>query len=480
MLTYRALSQSDYNIYVGRLVKTSESLLATVQDIGDGRATIGYGYTFNRSGNVSLWKASGIALSQSQWNLLQRIDSADASARTGLALGFDKTLTQDEGNALLYACIPLYEGPALSLEMPLSYERAAFVSITYNRGAGTVSSKMTGFYDAVRAQDRAAAWFEMRYNAWGSNAKYEAGLRIRRLVESQIFGLYDNADPGLAEAQQVYQMLQKNRDRILLDESNWGVNPDGSQGKRNLIAEANRDSRFSAFPRVQTLTDILNPAKLVILDDLQRRYPELADRMDDSTFVSTNIYQAAQSQTEASGDAGGSTIDTGKYETGSWSGTGVADAVAGGESDDTLTAAGGDDVLSGGGGNDSLAGGEGSDLLYGDSGDDTLDGGAGDDVLAGGAGFDTYIIQSGCGNEVIQDDDDGAGRIIFDGTVLTGGRKSGDVYVSEDKLFTYALSGKTLTIARTGSGDRITVRNFQKRGKKEEAYLGIRLVDRGK
>ena len=34
--------------------------------------------------------------------------------------------------------------------------------------------------------DRAEAWYQLRYNCWGSNTQYEAGLRKRRLVEAQV------------------------------------------------------------------------------------------------------------------------------------------------------------------------------------------------------------------------------------------------------------------------------------------------------
>lgn len=60
-INYRELTQEQYNALTGDLVKLTESLHARSQDVGDGRATIGYGYTFNRSNNAAIWAESGIA-----------------------------------------------------------------------------------------------------------------------------------------------------------------------------------------------------------------------------------------------------------------------------------------------------------------------------------------------------------------------------------------------------------------------------------
>ena len=126
--------------------------------------------------------------------------------------------------------------------MPMSQERAALVSLVYNRGAGAYSASMQPFRDAIVAGDRGEAWFELRYNAWGSNATYEAGLRKRRYMESELFGLYDDPDNvPTEEAVSIYRMYQLHRERINGVERRWGVDIDGNPGQRNLIAEANRD-----------------------------------------------------------------------------------------------------------------------------------------------------------------------------------------------------------------------------------------------
>ena len=153
-ITFHTISNASYLLLVSSLIKLTEVLSPTVKNIGDQRATIGYGYTFNRNNNVAIWTTAGISLTTTQWALLAQIDSAPASQKTSLALQFNLTMTAPQANALLIASIPSYEGPANSLNMPQSLERAAFVSITYNRGVGAVNSKMGAFFSAINSGDQ--------------------------------------------------------------------------------------------------------------------------------------------------------------------------------------------------------------------------------------------------------------------------------------------------------------------------------------
>ncbi len=66
-------------------------------------------------------------------------------------------------------------------------------------------------------------------------------------------------------------------------------------------------------------------------------------------------------------------------------GTGSADTIIGGASNQKLYGKGGKDLLDGKGGNDQLRGGGGSDQLFGGAGNDRLLGGSGKDVLQGSA-----------------------------------------------------------------------------------------------
>ena len=184
MLNYRTHIYATQQAYIDALV----NIIAVFEGYGpnvydkDGKATIGFGYTFERSNNLALWTAAGISLTQGQINLLTQIDAATTDAqKKALALTFNKVLSKAEAKALLKQTYPDYEGPANTLNMPLSPERVAFVSICYNRGVGIVQRRMQGFYQAIRDNDRAEAWYQIRYVAVGKPAqKFLFGVAKRR------------------------------------------------------------------------------------------------------------------------------------------------------------------------------------------------------------------------------------------------------------------------------------------------------------
>lgn len=247
-MDYRELDQAEYERKLRLIIVGSESLHAHAQDTGDNRATIGWGYTFNRDNNVAIWRESGIELTRQQWQTLPEVDAAPAEDRTRVGLTFSRQLNAIESDQLLRASLAEYEGPANRTEMPLSDERIALVSLAYNRGIGMLNGiprsnvPEHAVMGAIRDGDRAEAWFQMRYNCWGSNNDAEAGLRKRRFAEAHVFGLYDdpnNVTPD--EARSVYRMYQLHRDEIDRVERGFGVTVEGEVASRNRIAQANRD-----------------------------------------------------------------------------------------------------------------------------------------------------------------------------------------------------------------------------------------------
>lgn len=161
-MEYRRLEDEEYLRRLKVVITGSEGLSATVENIGDGKATIGYGYTFNRTDNAAIWRESGITLSEQDRRLLATVDAAADGDRTRLALGFSKSMSAAEGDDLFRATVRRYNGQADSLDMPNSDERIALVSLAYNRGVGNVSSHPV--MQAIRDGDRAEAWFQIRYN----------------------------------------------------------------------------------------------------------------------------------------------------------------------------------------------------------------------------------------------------------------------------------------------------------------------------
>lgn len=491
-MDYRELGQAEYDRKLRMVIVESESLHAHAQDVGDNRATIGWGYTFNRDNNVAIWRESGIELTQQQWQTLAAIDAASVDDRTRVGLTFTRQLNAAESDQLLRASMGEYEGPANRLQMPLSDERIALVSLAYNRGVGMLSGiprsgvPEHAIMDAVRDGDRAEAWFQMRYNCWGSNNEAEAGLRKRRFAEAQVFGLYD--DPGNVtpdEARNIYRMYQLHRDEIARVERGFGVTVEGEAAPRNRIAQANRDypGLVDQYGNVPNIADALGPARTVLLRELRQEHPDLADRLTDANFNAGHIHL----------DPGRDLRDRGEvdrqYPTGTNSDRVNNRNVALRREQHSTTA---EDVdqdhaatidsqrMSRGrnpqeiASNDLLIGEGGNDTLRGHRGDDILIGGQGRDRMEGGEGRDTYVIEAG---DTVMDSD-GLGEVRWGGQALTGGARAAsdpvDTYRSEDGRFIYALDNNTLSVTDTLASDPalrdpVVIENFR------NGQLGITL-----
>jgi len=404
MLNYRTQTYATQQAYVDAVINTIagfEGPGPTVYN-KDGMATIGYGYTFERSNNLALWTAAGISLTQAQINLLTQIDSATTkSQKTALAMTFNKTLSNTEARALLRQTYPEYEGPANALNMPLSPERVAFVSICYNRGVPRVQNKMGDFYKAIRDNNRAEAWYQIRYVAVGNPApEFLFGVAKRRYAEAQLFGLYDDpSNPSAVssdEARQVYQMIQRHRSEIWYHEgTQFGRLPNGEVGQirdgnnRVCIDAANADCASFIGSPIQTLELALNPAKDALFEWLNARsdLPELLkNKLTENNIVSTSIYLNPDEEASIY------FLNANPYQTGLYEENGANDLMIGGEQQDIMYAGKGHDILLGEGGDDDLFGDEGTDVLHGGTGNDTLNGGKDNDTLYGGIGNDTYII----------------------------------------------------------------------------------------
>jgi Ca2+-binding RTX toxin-like protein len=84
--------------------------------------------------------------------------------------------------------------------------------------------------------------------------------------------------------------------------------------------------------------------------------------------------------------------------------------------------------LEGDAGNDTLQGGAGDDTLLGGSGADRLGGGMGNDLLEGGLGADQFVFNTGGGNDIVADFEDGLDRIL----IGTGAESFSDLSLSEN------------------------------------------------
>ncbi|RXR06565.1 XVIPCD domain-containing protein [Pseudoxanthomonas composti] len=480
-MDYRELTEQEYYDRLRIVVAGAEGLHARAQDVGDGMATIGYGYTFNRHNNADIWRDSGIPLTQQELAALDAIDAAPDGNRTRLGLAFPRVLTAAESEQLLRASMREYEGPATALNMPLSEERVAMVSLTYNRGAGALMGNAARsvpehpVMDAIRDGNRAEAWFQMRYNCWGSaDPQFEGGLRKRRFAEAEVFGLYDdpnNVSPQ--EARSVAQMYGLHRDEIDRVERAHGVSIEGVQASRNRIAEANRDYPALAreYGQVQTIADSLEPARQTLLRQAREENPALADRLTPENFTADRIFldpgrdlrdaasvdQDLASMRNQRNPPRAPTINAvGREQRNSTRDDVDPDHAANIDSRRMSRGQNPQEIAS----NDLLLGAGGNDTLIGGRGDDVLIGGTGRDTLRGGEGNDTYIVDDG---DVIHDADHN-GKVYWNGHPLAGGTlREGDpegTFRSEDGRQIYRMEGANLVVSNDQGGS-VTVVDYQ-------------------
>ncbi len=471
-MEYEELTREEYARRTSAMIQRFEGYRAAPYDANDNMATIGFGYTFNRNNNVALFDEAGVQLSDRERRQLTAIDNAPADQKTALGLAFPVQITRDEARSLLeVASLPNYEGPANRLNMPLSDERAALVSVTYNHGEGRVNSHMQGFTDAVADGDRAEAWYQLRYNSRGTNPDpdIELGIRARRGMEAQAFGLYDDPQNVTAdEARGVYRMLQLHRDDIARNERDWGTGFDGTAQPlaHNAIATSNRNNPdlVQLFGEVPTISAALEPARNRLLTDLRTDHPDIADRLANDAFAADAIFMDPGRDLRT---GNGLRADQRNNTTQDVD----PDHAANIDSRRTTRGANPREVDS----NDLLVGNGGDDTLRAHRGNDVLIGGAGRDRMEGGIGQDTYVANGG---DTVMDND-GRGELRWRNErgrdeLLSGGvRNEGDpanTYRSANGQFTYVVDGGNLTVTNT-QGESLRVENYAR------GDLGIRLED---
>lgn len=279
------------------------------------------------------------------------------------------------------------------ISIPLdSLEHIALSSLAYNsrrepsviilgeqvEGFNLIGDKLR---TALSDDDRAEAWYEIRY---GSNRTDVPGVAKRRYFESELFGLYDDgittaSDITQEDAEEIYRMYTNHQAKILSTEQLFG----GGVGV-NRIDRANIE--FKLFNESIVGTDIevlsIENSLKIAADKLETIYVDSANNPNNNAVTSAEINAL---DIQINDDAGGTL--TGNKRNGFVTGAGLM------EKNDLLIGGAGDDILKGEGGNDVLQGNDGEDKLFG---------GLGNNYLAGGNGNDTYFIE-GSGNNVAED-----------------------------------------------------------------------------
>ena len=307
-----------------------------------------------------------------------------------------------------------------------SSERIALVSMAYQGFINVGKSQL--LKRAIINNDRAEAWYEIRYNT---------SQEARRFLEADTFGLYE---PGYGltmrdvDAKGALRTYTRHQTRMDAFEA----------ANQSKLATAVIWGNQLGIP-VYNLTDHLEPARLYLID-------KYVDQPGYGISIFGEVYVG-----ENDGTDGG--LDTRYYK---------------GTDADLLIGSDKNDLIFGDSGADYLIGFGGDDVIYGGSGDDRIIGGLGSDVLLGGAGNDTYYVGGFDPGQDRIEDKEGNNTVIFNDIALKYFVKEFDkpYWQDLDRRFKAEMQGTDLKVTDTQVGNSVILNeNFQ------SGDFGIRLID---
>lgn len=236
--------------------------------------------------------------------------------------------------------------------VPDSEERAVLFSLAYNQQDGKGALLGLALKTAIQSDNRAEAWYEIRYNS--NLDKVQAN---RRYVEANRFELYDDRlNVDSQEAAKAATMYTIHRDKILSYEK---------------VYSPFKAAQVKAEPGIGDIYTELKPA----ITTLKAEY-RIA-----STANLEEVQMATARIVNLNGDSTTAAYNSAKNDDDFLIGSDVANVLKGDQGNDALVGLGGADKLYGGTGNDTLLGGSGNDIIDGGAGSDRIDGGTGSDTL---------------------------------------------------------------------------------------------------
>lgn len=412
MLNTQNLNQNDYESLRFELInqlEASNNLDTLLRPIIDDRGipTIGIGLNLrNQASRNIVFNVLGINPNNSNdaqfsiqlINVINQIwlDGQEAQLRAALdnvmqnratALGGRQTfafLNRNESENAFAQRVTNIDEPIISSRLQNfsnSLERATLVSMVFNAPVLLGS----GLIRAINNSDRSEAWYEIRYNSGGGNGRIK-----RQLIESKVFGIYDNSNPNSSfrpsetDALQVFRMFNKHESDIIADENIFQNNSRGYQAaNQDLIAINNRASTVN-LNRIQSAKQEFAPAKAVLIDNFATLPSDVRSELRVSSFFAANpnsfllksseidgVFVASATASSGNGEVAAHTVDrTGRETRNNRIYSGQDDLIFGGI--DSGTTSGGNDVLVGADGNDLFIGGLGNDIHDGGDGEDAV------------------------------------------------------------------------------------------------------------
>lgn len=173
------------------------------------------------------------------------------------------SLTQTQATTLLQYTFDFNAGPAYTDKVPGSYgeqivgnlvaegrEKAALVNLAYNGGSALIGSSLRA---AIAADNRAEAWYEIRYNS-NNGTSAGNGLAKRYMASAELFSLYDSDGPDLIEAKNIFAMFTKHAVRAGDNASDQTI-VEYDIAYAAQVAAANNDFSFPQSDQVQSRHD---------------------------------------------------------------------------------------------------------------------------------------------------------------------------------------------------------------------------------
>ena len=362
-----------------------EGIRTTTYDDGRGNLTIGYGF------NLEVEMIRDAVLDA----VFGNNETAKKEIKTHLK---DLTMTKDQMDAAFETLAKKYEERINDfVNLDKSYERVILFSFVYNSrkllgGKLKVALQGAGDTPEERARSRAEAWYEIRYN---SGNQYK-----RRIIESEVFSLYDNANNvSYKEAKAVYEVYTKhNREGNGKNDNFMNVDWDRARKKAPdafLQAERAIMGWQKSKTYVPGINDYLHDRKATIPDlGIPQQLQAQLTSARDAVVAELNAANANLNLNAADFDA---TEVFAVYSRTPLAGTGQNNILLGNTSLGNTNGV-------------TLNGGDGNDVLVGGNVQDRLDGGPGHDTLIGGAGEDTYVVVEGSHDTII---DSGRNHILY-------------------------------------------------------------------
>ena len=186
------------------LYRHSLSNSVTLQDLKvhrDSRGFIAIGYGLDLlhnnvqaiadyfvAANIQLAGHTGVGLSQADLDLITayQADPFNINTISALLQEFPALPSESDATALLNVRAAAAENQLdqiLGFHMAESRERAALASLAYNNASALLGPKLVA---AIQTDDRAEAWYQIRYNSNGG-ASSGSGIANRRIAESNLF-----------------------------------------------------------------------------------------------------------------------------------------------------------------------------------------------------------------------------------------------------------------------------------------------------